>query len=132
MKEQRKKEVRKYFHQLQKQLISHPDKRRFLSDLKKQVNQYLDDDPTRTMNDVYNYFGTPSELNQDLMLTLGTDSYQKNFYVLRTLKICIICVTFIIIGVVAIGFIDYWTNKPATIEYKTTIIMTEEDSFNEN
>ncbi len=127
MKDRKDRKTAGYFRQLRKQLVPHPDKKRFLADLKNQVDKYLEEDSLRDIEDVRSHFGTPEELNEYFMNTLDADTYRHKVYFSRFFKVCFVLSISIVLAGVLFVVHDYQTSKPATIITETTTIIEKED-----
>ena len=99
------------------------EEKKFLRDLMERIEDYLDENPNATMQDIENQFGTPMEIAQSYMSSLDLDVLLKRLsisrFVRRFFAIAAICM---ILGLCVYSICMY----KAYICYKDTLVTNSE------
>lgn len=93
---QMSKEIKKYLKEIKLLLPAFSkEEKKFLRDLLERIEDYLDENPNATMQDIENQFGTPTEIAQSYMSSLDLDVLLKRLsishFVRRFFAIAAIC-----------------------------------------
>ena len=93
---QMSKEIKKYLKEIKLLLPAfNKEEKKFLRDLMERIEDYLDENPNATMQDIENQFGTPMEIAQSYMSSLDLDVLLKRLsishFVRRFFAIAAIC-----------------------------------------
>lgn len=93
---QMSKEIKKYLKEIKLLLPAFSkEEKKFLRDLLERIEDYLDENPNATMQDIENQFGTPMEIAQSYMSSLDLDVLLKRLsishFVRRFFAIAAIC-----------------------------------------
>ena len=121
---QMSKEIKKYLKEIKLLLPAfNKEEKKFLRDLMERIEDYLDENPNATMQDIENQFGTPMEIAQSYMSSLDLDVLLKRLsisrFVRRFFAIVAICM---ILGLCVYSICMY----KAYIYYKDTLVTNSE------
>ena len=84
---QMSKEIKKYLKEIKLLLPAfNKDEKKFLRDLTERIEDYLDENPNATMQDIENQFGTPMEIAQSYMSSLDLDVLLKRLSISRFVR----------------------------------------------
>ena len=111
------RELQRYLKELKKETHMYHGSSRFLDELKSGIHAYISTNPTISIDDIYEKYGTPSELAKEFFQQLDMETYKRKTmlakYVKRAILICFILFVVLLLGL----FIDRQINRPTTIEY---------------
>jgi flagellar basal body-associated protein FliL len=114
-----KSTLRKYFQEIKKETnCTKKERKRLLSVIKEEINNYLSENQNCTIEDIYKRFGTPNEFSNSLFQNMELDTYKHKLKVAKFIKICIIMISSIFIFMLTILFIDRQQNKPTEVIYE--------------
>lgn len=121
---QMSKEIKKYLKEIKLLLPAFSkEEKKFLRDLLERIEDYLDENPNATMQDIENQFETPMEIAQSYMSSLDLDVLLKRLsisrFVRRFFAIAAICM---ILGLCVYSTCMY----KAYICYKDTLVTNSE------
>lgn len=84
------KEIKKYFHKIRVSLICDlKTKNKIMKDLKNDVEEYLEQNPDSSLENVIEHFGKPETIAEEFAISSGID-YIKKSRIHKTVKIAVI------------------------------------------
>lgn len=121
---QMSKEIKKYLEEIKLLLPAFSkEEKKFLRDLMERIEDYLDENPKATIQDIEDQFGTPIEIAQSYMSSLDLDVLLKRLSISRFIRrffaIAAICM---ILGLCVYSMCMY----KAYICYKDTLVTNSE------
>lgn len=112
------RELQRYLKDIKKQTHMYNGSARFLDELKDGIHTYISMNPEISINDIYEKYGTPSELAKEFFQQVDMETYKRKImlakYVKRILFTCFILLVVLLLGL----FINRQIKRPTTVEYK--------------
>lgn|GEM_PF-5831405 len=130
-----KKELRKYYREIKRNLnCSLKDKKRFMNDIKETINVYLYDNPNTNIDDIYNIYGSPTELKESFLINFDYKDINTRISVSKVIKRSIIFAFLLIIIFYVYLLVDRTINKPTIVTIEADIFknQTNGGSYGEN
>ena len=111
------RELQRYLKDVKKQTHMYNNSVRFLDELSDGICAYIATNPEVSINDIYEKYGTPSELAKEFFQEIDMETYTRKTmlakYVKRILFACFILLVVLLLGL----FVDRQINQPTTVEY---------------
>lgn len=103
--------------------------RNFLSDLSERIQDYSDENPTATIEDIEKHIGSPLEISQQYIFSLNTDELIKRISLRLLLRRIIIVISIcLILGLCIFSAFTYKAYR----YYKNTVITETETIVERN
>lgn len=84
------KEIKKYFSKIRSALVcDFRTKSKILRDLRNEVEEYLEQNPDSSLENITGHFGAPEAIAEEFAISAGTD-YIKKYKVHKTIKLIVI------------------------------------------
>lgn len=110
------KEMIKYLKQVRKN-CPHSFRNKLMTDLKNNLSDYLDENPSSTFDDVVNHFGMPQKFADEYILAMDEDTRKKLITKTKWLKRGILIGSTILLIIVAITAIWIIVENSQTAGY---------------
>ena len=121
-----KLELKAYFHAVKKNLVYVPGKGQIIKDLRHEMESYLEQNVTATMEDVYRLFGTPESMTEQVISAMSMDEIEKNMKrvkMVRTVAV-VTAVTVVVLFALTMVGMAIWNYSHEPIYYTSQIIST--------
>ena len=118
-----KLELKAYFHAVKKNLVYVPGKRQIIKDLRHEMESYLEQNATATMEDVYRLFGAPESMADQVISAMSQEQIEKNMKrvkLVRTVAVVTAVVIFVMVVLTLTGIV-HWNYNHEPIYYTETI-----------
>lgn len=118
-----KLELKAYFNAVQKNLVYVPGKRQIIKDLRHEMESYLEQNATATMEDVYRLFGAPESMADQVISAMSQEQIEKNMKrvkLVRTVAVLTAVVIFVMVVLTLAGIV-HWNYSNQPIYYTETI-----------
>ncbi len=111
------KELKKYLRRIKGALVCNfKTKRKILKDLKNNVEEYLEQNPDSSLEDLMEYFGKPESIAEEFAVSAGID-YIKKTKVHKMIKLIVIILLILALVFTIITSIVIITNNKRTAVY---------------
>lgn len=111
------KEIKKYFSKIRSALVcDFKTKSKILRDLRNEVEEYLEQNPDSSLENITGHFGTPEAIAEEFAISAGTD-YIKKYKVHKTIKLIVIILLILALVFTIITSIVIIGNRKRTAVY---------------
>ena len=111
------RELQQYFKEIKKQTSMYNDNSRFLNELKDSIYSFIVDNQNISINDIYEKYGTPSELAKEFFQEVDMETYKRKTLTANLVKRVLLICLIMFIALLLCLFIDRQTNRPTSVEY---------------
>ena len=119
-----KLELKAYFHAVKKNLVYVPGKGQIIKDLRHEMESYLEQNVTATMEDVYRLFGAPESMADQVISAMSQEQIEKNtkrVKLVRTVAVLTAVVIFVMVVLTLAGIV-HWNYNHQPIYFDFDII----------
>ena len=117
-----KLELKAYFHAVKKNLVYVPGKRKIIKDLRHEMESYLEQNVTATMEDVYRLFGPPESMADQVISAMSQEQIEKNMKrvkLVRTVAVVTAVVIFVMVVLTLAGIVHWnYSNQPIYFDFE--------------
>ncbi|MCM1500130.1 MAG: DUF6120 family protein [Clostridium sp.] len=111
------RQLKHYFREIKKEIRMYSEGARFYKQWRDMIYSYISDNPNTTMDDIYQKYGTPSELEDTFFQQVDLQTYKEKTSFAKIVKRLLLIGFIAYIVVLLLASVDYKIHQPTTIEY---------------